>query len=198
MANFNDALDKTLIFEGFYSNIAKDNGGETYCGVSRRSFPDWVGWNAVDKFKSEFGQPVYNQEITEADKYVEEFYRKTFWFHIKGDEIKNQNLANLIFDVAVNCGTRFSVLIAQEVLRDCFGFLDITLDGKVGHKTLEALNSIQDSKKTVFSTEIPSSYLFLVQMTALRMRRYARLAKDGQQWAIVGWTSRAFSFLGSK
>lgn len=198
MADFNEALDKTLIFEGFYSNIAKDNGGETYCGVSRKNHPDWQGWSAVDKFKSEFGQPVYNQEIKEADKYVEEFYRQVFWHQIKGDEIKSQCVANLLFDIAVNCGSRFSVLVAQEVLRDCFGHLDITLDGKVGRKTLEGLNGILDSKKTMFSVEIPSSYIFLVQVTALRMRRYARLAKDGQAWAIQGWTQRAFSFLGSK
>lgn len=199
MADFNLALSKVLTHEGYYSQIQKDRGGETYCGISRVNHPDWDGWTAVDKFKSEFGQPQWGQQIHDADKFVEEFYRKAFWNQILGDKIENQYVANLIFDASVNLGVKGSVLIAQEVLRDCFGCLDITLDGKVGHKTIDGLNKINKGVKPIFDSKVPSSYIFLVQFTALRMRRYARLASDGGQHVFIkGWTARAFSFLGSK
>ncbi len=199
MADFREALNKTLIQEGFYNNLAKDTGGETYCGISRRNFPDWEGWKAVDHYKSEFGMPQYGQEIPQAAKYVDTFYQTNFWGMIHGSEIRSQAIANLLFDMAVNSGARFSVLSAQEVLRDCFGLLDVTLDGKVGRKTLDGLNTLAQGHNTsLFGQVVPSVYVFLVQATAVRMRRYARLAKDGQGWAIVGWTQRAFSYLGSK
>ncbi len=198
MADFKEALNKTLIQEGFYNNLAKDTGGETYCGISRRNFPDWEGWKAVDHYKSEFGMPQFGQEIPQADKYVEDFYSKNFWGPISGNEIKSQSVANLMFDIAVNSGARFSILSTQEVLRDCFGMLDITLEGKIGRKTLDGLNALIKATKSLFTLDIPSEYVFLVQLTAVRMRRYSRLAKDGQGWAIVGWTQRAFTYLGSK
>lgn len=199
MADFHSALSKVLTHEGFYSRITEDAGGETYCGISRNHHPDWEGWGAVDKFKSEFGQPQWGQQIHDADKFVENFYKQSFWNLIQGDKIENQYMANLVFDGAVNMGPRVSILMAQEVLRDCFGILDITLDGKVGHKTLEGLNKANKGAKPVFDSKVPSSYLFLVQYTALRMRRYSRLASEGKQFKFIkGWTARAFSFLGSK
>lgn len=198
MANSEEAINKTLVHEGYYSNNAKDRGGETYCGISRRNFPDWEGWSAIDKFKSEYGLPRFNQQIPQADKFVDDFYVRSFWNPLKGGEIKSQAVANVIFDTAVNCGVRFAVLVAQEVARDCFGHIDLTLDGKIGPNTLLAINNCSDSEKIWFSQKIPGTYLFLTQYTALRMRRYARLAKEGDSWAIVHWTHRAFSYLGSK
>ena len=40
MADFQPALQTTLRFEGGYTNINADAGGETYCGISRRNWPD--------------------------------------------------------------------------------------------------------------------------------------------------------------
>lgn len=33
--------------EGRYSNNPSDQGGETYCGISRKFHPGWVGWPTV-------------------------------------------------------------------------------------------------------------------------------------------------------
>jgi hypothetical protein len=88
--------------------------------------------------------------------------------------------------------------MTQEVLRDCFSHIDITLDGVMGHKTIEALNSKSTGESFIFGVNVPQAYLFMVQLTAVRMKRYARLAKGGSAWAIPGWTARSFSFLGSK
>ena len=198
MADLSIALDKTLVNEGFYNNLKQDAGGETYCGIARNSNPDWVGWKVVDKYKSEFGLPAFGQQIIAADKLVADFYKASYWVYISGDELKDQNFANLMFDIAVNCGVRGSILMTQEVIRDCFGKIDVTLDGKVGHKTIEAINACADGTMSLFGMEIPKAYMFLVQLTALRMKRYARLAKGGSAWAIPGWTARSFSYLGSK
>ena len=198
MADLKTALKIVLVNEGFYNNLAQDTGGETYCGVARNIHPDWKGWEAIDKYKSEHGKPPYGLQIHSADVYVEAFYEQNFWRPICGAIIKSQAHANLVFDIAVNCGVRGAGLMVQEVLRDCFGHLDITLDGAFGEKTIEALNKHESGEVSLFGMEIPQAYLFMVQLTGVRMKRYARLAKGGQAWAMPGWTSRSFSFLGSK
>ena len=34
--------------EGRYNNNPSDQGGETYCGISRKFQPGWIGWPRVD------------------------------------------------------------------------------------------------------------------------------------------------------
>jgi lysozyme family protein len=198
MADFKKALAIVLANEGFYNNLKQDTGGETYCGVARNSFPDWEGWKAIDKYKSEFGQPAFGLQIHSADQYVEAFYEQNFWRPVCGDAVALQAHANLIFDIAVNCGVKGAGMMVQEVLRDCFGHLDITLDGVLGTKSVAAINAHKDGTLFIFGLDVPNAYLFMVQLTAVRMKRYARLAKGGSAWAIPGWTARSFSFLGSK
>jgi lysozyme family protein len=44
---------------------------------------------------------------------VQEFYREQFWNKINGDEIPNQELADQVYDMAVNSG----VGTAKEMLK---------------------------------------------------------------------------------
>jgi len=40
MADFNQAIEKTLVNEGGYINDPLDAGGKTKFGISKRSYPD--------------------------------------------------------------------------------------------------------------------------------------------------------------
>ena len=118
MADFNKAFEKILTFEGGYVNDKSDSGGETKYGISKKAFPN------VD---------IKNLTLNEA----KEIYKKVYWDKIKGDKIKSQHIAELIFDTAVNMGTSFAIKTAQKVL-------NVKQDGIVGPITLNTLNNINE------------------------------------------------------
>src|SRR5882672_5159433 len=114
MATFKESLSKTLLHEGGYVNDPDDPGGETYKGVARNLFGKWDGWTIIDQLKKQSGLPAEafgvgrlsvsldrNQELQSK---VEEFFQNNFWDRIKGDDISNQQVADSIFDFAVNAG----------------------------------------------------------------------------------------------
>ena len=51
MAKFEEAYKLVADFEGSYSNVKSDRGGETYCGIARNFSPNglagqyWIGKN---------------------------------------------------------------------------------------------------------------------------------------------------------
>lgn len=124
MANFIPAYERTLINEGGYKlhNVKNDRGGLTYAGIARNRWPEWEGWNAIDAGS------------TPASSLVRDFYRNNFWNAIRGDQITNQSVAENLYDFAVNAGAGTAIKIAQIVV-------GTTPDGKIGPKTLDALNS---------------------------------------------------------
>ena len=76
----------------------------TYAGISRRSWPGWVGWGAVDA-----GGPV-------PESLVRDFYREQFWDAIEGDALRHQDVAEIIFDWSVNAGVPKAVFMVLDVL----------------------------------------------------------------------------------
>lgn len=103
MANFVEAHNLVKKAEGGYANDPRDKGGETYKGISRVYNPSWEGWKIIDDYKLKYGTIKTNATISDIpDRMVEEFYKKNYWNVIKGDEIKNQQLINMIYDLAVN------------------------------------------------------------------------------------------------
>ena len=123
------ALAITLKHEGGYVNDPKDKGGETYCGISRKNFPNWKGWAFIDKYK-----PI----VVLADD-VNQFYIDNFWNKIKGDSIASPAVAAFLFDFYVNAGGN-AIKTLQTMLKAHYGF-DVAEDGVFGNNTLNALNS---------------------------------------------------------
>lgn len=102
MADFKTAFDITNGNEGGYSNDPNDHGGETYAGITRKNFPNWKGWTIVDSHKPIHAGSIIND--ISLKELTQEFYRRNFWEPLKGDEIQNQELANQVYDFAVNAG----------------------------------------------------------------------------------------------
>ena len=106
MANFEAAFDKTVRrWERFVLTDAPgDYGRQTYAGITRRHWPDWAGWGLLDAGK------------TVPDLQVRSFYNEQFWHPIEGNALRHQDVAEIIFDWAVNAGVPKAVFMALDVL----------------------------------------------------------------------------------
>ncbi|HFU77482.1 MAG TPA: hypothetical protein ENK68_03160 [Epsilonproteobacteria bacterium] len=146
MADFNKAIEKTLINEGGYVNDPQDRGGETNFGISKRSYPN------VD---------IKNLTVAGA----KEIYKRDYWDRIRGDEIQSQRVAFSLFDTAVNMGVR----TASKLIQQCVGTHP---DGKIGNITLAAVNKEDEEKLLLrFTLAKVARYTYLAKTRATN-RRY--------------------------
>ncbi len=121
MADFQEAIDKTLAWEGGYVNDPKDPGGETNFGISKRAHPK-----------------VEIRRLTREKAC--EIYKTHYWDPVFGDKIKSQITAEKIFDIGVNTGVRRTSKFAQAAA----GLSDKDIDGRIGPKSVQAINKTSD------------------------------------------------------
>lgn len=137
MADFVQAFQYLLPDEGRYANDPNDSGGETYMGVARNKWPNWDGWGIVDKLKlANVNFPRVLDINSDLQASVQRFYQKNFW---RFDGIENQELANKIFDEAVNIGTGTLVRLLQQAVRYVTK-QPVTVDGQYGPQTETLIN----------------------------------------------------------
>ena len=162
MADFLPSFERVLRNEGGYvlHTVAGDRGGMTYAGIARNSWPQWGGWTTIDYG----GNP--DAEL------VRSFYRANFWAPLQLDRVESQDIARTLFDFAVNAGTGTAVKLAQITV-------GATPDGKVGPKTLAAIN-------------VADPDLFLARYALAKIARYRDIVTKNrtQQRFLVGWINR--------
>lgn len=143
MAQLEIAEKKTLHWEGGYCNVAGDKGGETIFGIARNMHPSLQIWNIVDSYKKDlkpFDKTKYkelearclNNENFKAC--MQAFYKKEFWDKIQGDALESQEVANALYDFAVNSGVARAVKSLQAIL-------NLKADGVLGNISLSAINA---------------------------------------------------------
>jgi lysozyme family protein len=187
MADFNEAYDITLGHEGTYDNDPDDKGGETYKGIARNYWPDWSGWDVIDKAKDYSNFPNNLSGNSDLDESVRNHYKEHFWDIFRGDDIPVQFLANELFDTGVNMGTKRSVTFLQVALnvlnRNGKLYPDIDEDGNFGDNTFNAL-------KTYLKTD-PASLLYKM-LNVLQGKHYIDyMRKDPTQEKYArGWFNR--------
>lgn len=141
MADYRQAIGKVLKSEGGYVNDPDDNGGETYKGISRRHWPDWLGWIIIDGIKLKPGFPgnlkgADEMEIKiQLDHEVMVFYFEEFWLKVGGNKIKNQDIADMLLDSAVNEGIVPAVKRAQTIV-------GVAINGKISPELITKLNAV--------------------------------------------------------
>jgi lysozyme family protein len=169
MADFNPAFEKMISDEGGYqlTDIPGDRGGQTYAGIARKPNPNWAGWDLVDR--KEMGGQLTSM--------VREFYRQNYWDRIKGDQISDQQIAETIFNFAVNTGTGVAIKLAQVIV-------GATPDGGIGPKTVELLNRCTSEK-------------FVPTYALAKIQRYVSICnKDrSQSKFLLGWCNRTLQGL---
>lgn len=186
MADFNQAFEKTMGHEGGYVNDSTDRGGETYKGISRVHFPKWQGWPILDLLRAQHGLGLINHyagKNNELQVLVRSFYRENFWTPNRLNDIPHQKIAEEMFDTGVNMGIGIAARFLQEALNLCNNdgklYPDISVDGKIGPKTLSSIDRADRSR--LFKT-----------MNLLQGERYINiLRRNGTQekfWG--GWLNR--------
>lgn len=135
MAYFLIAFNRTEKNEGkdIWTKVDGDSGGETWSGISRKANPSWSGWKILDQIKNKKnGQKISTPELEERKQSL---YRTNYWNPIWGDEIKNQKVANDLYDTAVNMGPSTSIRLSERQ----FGMKET---GRMSDELLNKLNSV--------------------------------------------------------
>lgn len=163
MAEFLPAFERMIVNEGGYvlHTVAGDRGGMTCAGIARNFHPSWQGWKVID------------QGETPPAELVRQFYRSNFWAPLRIDDVEHQEVASNLFDFGVNAGLSTAAKLAQLVV-------GVTPDGKVGAKTIAALNAIDPD-------------LFVARYALAKIARYRDIVVKNrtQQRFLVGWLNRA-------
>jgi lysozyme family protein len=164
VADFDPIFSSTLAKEGGYglTNAANDKGGMTYAGISRRANPNWAGWAYIDRGE------------TPPTPLVRALYREKYWTPLRLDEVRDQRVAESIYEFGFVAGIKVSAKLAQVVV-------GVEPDGSIGDKSLAALNGMS------------SPELFLARFTVAKIARYRDIVtKDRSQmkW-FLGWVNRA-------
>lgn len=135
MANFEEAYRRTCRFEGGWVNDDADSGKETYRGISRAANPRWSGWKIVDSYKNKPNFPKNLDADKNLQTLVRECYKDNYWKPIWGSKIRNQKVANDLYDTAVNMGVGTSIKLSERQ----FGLKETS---KMSQLLLNKLNSV--------------------------------------------------------
>lgn len=145
-AKFEVAFDLTMGNEGGYLSVVRaaevhDKGGETYRGIARNYHPDWPGWVRIDAAKGNPGFPSSLAQDAELQEMVQSFYLVVFWSY---GQFNSQEIANRVFDMAVNMGPRTAHIYLQKAL-NYVSKAGLIADGLLGIKTREAINAADET-----------------------------------------------------
>jgi lysozyme family protein len=153
MADFTRYFPILLANEGGYCHDAQDPGGETYRGIARAANPQWGGWPAIDAVKARLGltSPVPRPSWSSLNKAllteaalaasINTFYKAAYWNPLGLDAVGCQCLAEQLADHGVNAGTARPAKMLQYLLSTEFGAAGMVVDGKIGPRTIAALNA---------------------------------------------------------
>jgi len=166
------ALNHVLGAEGGFVNNPSDRGGATNMGITLRTLATFR--------KSQV--TVEDVKALTRDE-VERIYESLYWRPAGLSGVANIKTAALIFDQVVNRGPVAALKTVQEVLDQKFD-ASLILDGKLGAKTLEALNSADQWK-------------FCLQFVIATQAFYVDLVKkDPTQMVFLnGWFRRTWRLL---
>lgn len=173
MADFELAVRKTLGKEGVrfdadgdpvvngtgYTFNPADPGGETNYGVTKNTAV------AAGYLGDMIDIPFF---------WVRKIYRASYWDALHGDDIPDQEIAEEVFDIAVNMGVHQAGLFLQRTLNVLNNrgtkYPDVKADGAVGPATIAALTA---------ALAISPWYRMVIlrAIDALRAVRYIELAE---------------------
>lgn len=133
MADVNKLAPFILKWEGDFVNDPLDLGGATNKGVTLST------WKQVGYDKTGDGIiDVEDLKLLTDKEVIEKVLKPHYWDRWKGDKINSQSVANILVDWVWASGA-YGIRIPQRML-------GVKVDGIVGPKTLEALNSRNPKK----------------------------------------------------
>ena len=168
MADFKPAFVFVLQHEdpSRSGKVTEDAGGRTRFGIAGRFHPE-----LPEKF---FTDPS-EEALTEAEKLEQQDY----WRPMRLNEVGDQNVANKLFDMAVNMGARQAAIYAQRAANFLPG-RSMAEDGSVGEKTLTAINEADPEKYHRVLCELSEGHY-----------RHIAAVNPAQAVNLQGWLKRA-------
>ncbi|MCB1918640.1 MAG: hypothetical protein KDJ28_01515 [Candidatus Competibacteraceae bacterium] len=148
MGDFYRCIDFILAEEGGYANHPADPGGETKYGISKRAYPH-----------------LNIAALTLED--ATELYERDYWQPIHGEAFPD-GLALLLFDAAVNQGSKTAVRLLQQALK-------VTVDGIPGPNTQTTARLRMPRILTDFAAERALRYEFNSNESTFGRGWYRRL-----------------------
>ena len=158
MASHKKILEHVKTFEGGYSADPVDNASKSpspIVGLDKR-YPNlpvhtyrgvtWATWTRYARQKGFLATGRSFVEMTMGQ--WEDLLKTLYWDAFRGDDIKSQGIAEMLFEAVWGggaYGSRGLFTKLQEFLRR--NGYDIRVDGQIGPKTVEALNKFAKTKK---------------------------------------------------
>ena len=167
MANFNLLKPILLRNEGGFVNHPADKGGPTNKGIT------FATWKTYCKRKLKVATVESLRAMTDAE--WTEIIKTMYWDKCLADHINDQNIANLLVDWYVNSGT----VATRHIQR----LVDVTADGIIGPRSLNAINSA------------PALSLFWrLHQDRIDFYRHRAKTKPSQAVFLQGWLNRVNAF----
>lgn len=184
MAQFLRAYARVAAFEGSYSNIRQDRGGETYAGIARVFFPRWAGWTLIDAERKNPAFPRVLDTDAGLHELVRQFYYEQFWEPLRGAAIAHEDTASELFEQAVNLGRVRAVKHMQRAVNVVSRSVTLAVDGIMGPNTLSGVNAVTDEPRRAVA--------LITAMNILQGAHYINLIENdpSQEVFALGWLSR--------
>jgi len=130
MKTINDYIAFTKKWEGGWVNDPQDSGGETNIGITYKV------WCSV------FGNDNHARFMKMSNEDWFKVFKTLYWDSVKGDDYKCFSIAVIVTGMAWGSGSARAGITLQTALNKLGKH--VTVDGKVGMRTIEAANSCND------------------------------------------------------
>ncbi|PHR15250.1 MAG: hypothetical protein COA41_16650 [Sphingopyxis sp.] len=170
-----DALiDQIIALEGDFSNHPADRGGPTRWGITE----------AVARLHGYIGDMRHFPREQAAA-----IYKRKYWLRPGFDRVAllAPSISTELFDTGINMGTSTATVFLQRALnalnRNARDYREISVDGKIGSKTLNALSAFL-SKRSGKGQQV-----LLKAIEALQGARYIEIAekRPANEAFLYGW-----------
>lgn len=168
---FKKAMEHILKVEGSrYTEHKADRGGPTKYGITLLT---------LENYRKKVLKPDDVRRLTKGE--ATRIYQELYWNRLKLDNVRNEIIALVIFDCAVNCGLRFATNLTQSSINCSDPWQKVEVDGVMGPITMAALNMINPKLfGFYFFKGVQSRYIGIVK-------------KDPSQLVFLqGWINRSY------
>ena len=156
--------DNTKKFDQAYNNLKEREGGYTTGKNQKKDEPTNMGikQSTLDKYSAKYPDKNFPQDVKDLKEYqAKEIYKIEYWTNTKIPQIENDRIRNAVFDMNVMGGAG---KVVQRALNS-FSDANLKVDGVIGSKTIEAINSIPDTKISNFISVIKSERINYLKTT---------------------------------